>query len=96
MMNHRIILFVHKIIQTWPSTSFPYLSIEGIVEHTLRRNKTIRSNRRAAIQFIFSGTTETTKRINRLARSSQAYLDEQVRYINGAYYKVDYKNTYFF
>ena len=93
-MNQRIILFPHKGIRAWSSSSFPLFILESIMIHTYTRNKTIHQNKATALQFILSGIAEIRKRINRLARSSQAYLHRRVRYINANKCKGNCKNPY--
>ncbi len=93
-MDQTILLFPHKDIWHLTSLSFPYLSIVSIIEHTYRRNKTIKSNRYTALQFILSGITELTKRINRLASIAEAYLHRSVRYINTNKCKGNCKKSY--
>ena len=93
-MDQAILLFPHKGMRALTSTSYPSLSIEGTMVHTYRRNKTIHRNKATALQFILSGIAETRKRINRFARSSQAYLHRRVRYINANKCKGNCKNPY--
>lgn len=93
-MDRRIVLFPHKDIKAWTSLSFPYLSIKGIMVHTYRRNKINTNNQATALQFILSGITELTKRINQLASILEAYLHRRVRYINANKCKGKCKNPY--
>ena len=93
-MDQTILLFPHKDIWRLTSLSLPYLSIVSIIEHTYRRNKTIKSNRYTALQFILSGIKELTKRINRLASIAEAYLHRSVRYMNTNDCKDNCKNAY--
>ncbi len=93
-MDQTIVLFPHKGIERLPSSSSPLSIIEGIIEHTLRRNKTIRSNRITALQFILSGKAEFRKRINRCGSLSEPALHRSVRYINANECKGNCKNPY--
>ena len=93
-MDRTILLFPHKDIWRLTSLSLPYLSIKGIITYTYTRNKIIRQNKATALQFILSGIAEIRKRINRLARSAQAYLYRRVRYINANKCKGNCKNSY--
>ena len=93
-MDQGIVLFLHRDIRAWTPLSLPSLSIEGTMVHTYRRNKTITNKRATASQFILSGITELTKRINRLASLVEANLHSSVRYINTNDCKGNCKNSY--
>lgn len=93
-MDRLILLFLHKDIRAWTLLSFPYLSIVSIINYTLRRNKTIHSNRITALQFILSGKAERRKRINHPARSNRTYTHRRARYINANKSKGNCKNSY--
>ena len=93
-MDQAIVLFLHRDIGRLPSSSSPLSILEGIIEHTLRRNKTIHSNRITALQFILSGKAEFRKRINRCGSLSEPALHRSVRYINADKCKGQCKNPY--
>lgn len=93
-MDQLIILFLHRDIEDQTSLS-PILSIlESIIEHPYRRNKTIHRNQATALQFILSGNTERTKRINRNAHDLELNIHCSVRYINTNECKGQSKNPY--
>ena len=93
-MDQGIVLFPHKDIEAWSSSSSPLSILEGIVTHTSRRNKTIHRNRATGIDFILSENAERTKRINRAAPGLEANLHRRVRYINANECKGKSKNPY--
>ena len=93
-MDQSILLFLQRDSKAWNDLSLPYLSINSIITNTYTRNKTIASKQTTALQFILSGNAERRKRINRSARSSQAYTHRRVRYINANKCKEQSKNPY--
>ena len=93
-MDHAILLFLHKDIENQTSLSFPYLSIKGIIEHTLRRNKTIHRNRMTAPRFILSANPERTKRIDDHTSTGEPASHSLGRYINAGECKGQFKNPY--
>jgi hypothetical protein len=93
-VDQEIILFLHKDIENHTSLSFPYLSVTGIVTHTLRRNKTIRRNHTTAPRFILSAKAETTERIISTGSGDEAVPHRRERYINASEYKGQSKNPY--
>jgi hypothetical protein len=93
-MDQRIVLFPHKGIKAWLYSFLPLSILEGIMVHTYRRNKIIHQKQATEPQFILSGITELTKRINRIASILEAYLHRRVRYINTHKCKGNCKNAY--
>ena len=93
-MDQTILLFLHKGIKNLPSLSFPISILEGIIEHTLRRNKTIHRNRTTAPRFILSANPERTKRIDDLTLAGEPASHSRERYINAGECKGHFKNPY--
>ena len=93
-MDQLILLFLQRDVEVDTHLSLPSISIVSIITNTYRRNKTIARNHTTALQFILSGKAERRKRINRLARSAQAYTHSSVRYINANKSKGQSKNPY--
>lgn len=93
-MDLTILLFLHRDIENLTSLSPTVSILEGIIEHTYRRNKTIDRNQATALQFILSGNAERTKRINRNAHDLELDSHCGVRYINVYDCKGLCKNAY--
>ena len=93
-MDQGIILFPHKDIENQTSLSLLYLSVTGIIEHTLRRNKTIHRNRMTAPRFILSEKAETTERIILTGSEDEAVPHSRERYIKPNDCKGQSKNPY--